>query len=191
MRPFTKNFAIALTSFCAFGIASAHPVAAQNLVYTLNGVTFDDGAVATGYFDYNPTTQTYGTYNITSTNGITDNLLGSNYTESVRANYGYNNDVFVIEQGTDPISTLVLDTLIPATRPGVFALYSGIRNPDGGFQGSGELTPSNIGRVLTSGSLIVTPAAVPEASTVVSFGLLLALGAGGFITARKKATASV
>ena len=37
---------------------------------------------------------------------------------------------------------------------------------------------------------VATPAAVPEASTTVSFGLLLALGLGGAVLARKKAAAS-
>ena len=76
------------------------------------------------------------------------------------------------------------------TAPGVFALLPGSRDPEGGFVNSGELTPSNVGRVMTSGILVVSsPAAVPEASTTVSLGLLLALGTGAFAVARKKKAA--
>lgn len=40
----------------------------------------------------------------------------------------------------------------------------------------------------TQGAFSVQVAAVPEASTTISFGLLLALGMGGVMIARKKAS---
>ena len=42
-----------------------------------------------------------------------------------------------------------------------------------------------------SGTLTLTPAAVPEASPSVSFGVLLALGLGGFMVAAKRKTSGV
>jgi len=42
---------------------------AQNLTYTLSGVTFNDGGTASGSFTYNPTTNTYTNINIVTTTG--------------------------------------------------------------------------------------------------------------------------
>ena len=52
---------------------------------------------------------------------------------------------------------------------------------------------STVGRAISAGSLVATRAPVPEASTTVSFGLLLALGLGGLVIAakRKKAHATL
>jgi hypothetical protein len=59
-----------------------------------------------------------------------------------------------------------------------------VENPNA-FYGSGEFAPD--ARAISGGFLIVSPAAaVPEASTTVSFGLLLALGLGGVVIAKKK-----
>ena len=53
---------------------------------------------------------------------------------------------------------------------------------------TGALIGNNIS--ITSGGTVNGPSPVPEASTTVSFGLLLALGLGGVAAARKKAGAS-
>ena len=47
-------------------------------------------------------------------------------------------------------------------------------------------TQSTGGQFIGLDNVSVTPAAVPEASTTISFGLLLALGLGGVVLARKK-----
>lgn len=55
-----------------------------------------------------------------------------------------------------------------------------------GPQGTLSVTGTNTGGVPDFAAPIVGPAAVPEASTTVSFGLLLALGVGGAAVASRK-----
>ena len=183
---------LALATLASFGLASAaHPASAQDLKFTLDNVKFSDGATATGYFDFNPSDQTFGVYNLTTTNGITDNLLGTHYTGSTRPNSFFTNgvnDVFVIEGGGPfPISTLVLDTTTVVNGPGTYSLLPGQDlNVNQGFSDSGELTAANQGRLISGGNLVVTPAAVPEASSIVSLGLLLGLGGSGLALAARR-----
>ena len=59
-------------------------------------------------------------------------------------------------------------------------------NPAGGFSYFGGTPPGNFGWSFG----VPTPAAVPEASTTVSFGLLLMLGMGGVIVAARKKKAA-
>lgn len=59
-----------------------------------------------------------------------------------------------------------------------------------GYLSFAENNPTPTGDYLDNVSLTQTSAPVPEASTTVSFGLLLALGLGGVIAARKKRLAA-
>ena len=192
MHSFGKNLTLAFIGLCVLGAASARPAAAQNLVYTLSGVTFADGATATGYFDFNPSTDTFGSYNITTTNGVTDSLVGANYTvasglTSSPPFTGFGTDyVFTADSTTANFHSLVLRTQAQSTSPATYALTIGIISPPTFFP-SGEFTPD--ASTIATGSLIVTNA-VPEASTTVSFGLLLMLGGGVVIVARKKKAAT-
>ncbi len=184
---------LTLTGICILGLTTIRPAAAQNLVYTLSGVTFNDGAVATGSFDFNPTTQTFGPYSITTTNGVSDNLTGALYTPTSSKSVagGSGSDAFTFKTNSLVYNYLVLDTSLSATTPGTYSIDPGYNLSLGQFNRSGELAPVNmVARGITTGSLIVTNAPVPEASTTVSFGLLLALGLGGVVVAaRKKKTA--
>lgn len=86
------------------------------------------------------------------------------------------------------------------TIPDVFALQLDPMQPSGMYQGfvtfTGQATtdyPNGDDIELGTGSITLNvPAAVPEASTTVSFGLLLMLGLGGMAVAakRKKSAAS-
>ena len=60
----------------------------------------------------------------------------------------------------------------------------------GNFVGDPGFYADNVGRDTVSFS-VNAPAAVPEASTTVSFGLLLALGLGGLVVSAKRKKASV
>ncbi len=169
------------------------------LTYTLNNVTFNDGAVAFGYFNYNPVFNTFGAYNITTTNGVTDSFTGANYQAGpdVAQPQGLGGGVFDFQNNDatfpDPYTALLLNTEYPADVKGVYPLAPGYNlTPTGGFSGSGEYATQtnalNEARVVATGSLVVS-SAVPEASTTVSFGLLLALGLGGAVLAKKKVRA--
>ena len=184
----TRSLGLSLLTFCALGTAFSQPVSAQNLHYTLDKVTFADGAVATGTFDFNPTTGTFGAYDVTTTNGLTDGLTGLHYlpgssTPSFSSNYA-----FYFSQG---LSKLIFNTVGPDGIPGVLPLQPGTSSSVHQLSASGEFAPPAAGglplsRPISAGNLIATAAAVPEASTTVSLGLLLALSLGGLVIAAKR-----
>jgi len=190
----TIRLGLALTGLCALGVAAARPAAAQNLLYTLSGVTFADGATASGFFNANPTTGVFGALDITTTNGLTDGLLGKHYV--LPATSPYNSPYFAFSFSSG-LNRIVLSVGVDDRIPGVQPLQPG-SSSQGSLTDSGEFaTPvtggSTVARVISAGSLVATGAPVPEASTTVSFGLLLALGLGGLVIAakRKKAHATL
>ncbi len=189
-----KTLALTLLGLCALGLA-ARPAAAQNLEYQLSGVTFNDGAVAFGFFDFNPTTKAFGSFDITTTDGITDALIGAHYTPGFYAPDAItpgNYDIFQFISNDGKYNFLSLGTNVPAESPGFYTIQTGTVGV-GYFSGSGEFASINTAanRVVQTGSLLVTePAAVPEASTTISFGLLLTLGFGGFVVAARKRKAT-
>lgn len=172
----------------------AFPASAQNLQVTLKNVTFNDGATASGYFDYNPTTNVLSNFDINTTNGTSDNLLGSTYSSSGgteglayikdEAFYFYNNadSQMLFDAETDPITGIGTFQLVPgATNP---------NNPTEGLLNSGELAPTfnnegqGYGPRLMSGELVASNILpVPEASTAVIFALVLS---GGVLVLRSR-----
>ena len=191
----TIRLGLALTGLCALGVAAARPAAAQNLLYTLSGVTFADGATASGFFNANPTTGVFGALDITTTNGLTDGLLGKHYV--LPATSPYNSPYFAFSF-LSGLNEIVLSVGVDDRIPGVQPLQPGSFPQGSLLTNSGEFaTPvtggSTVGRAISAGSLVATGAPVPEASTTVSFGLLLALGLGGLVIAakRKKAHATL
>src|SRR5690349_20046028 len=52
-------------------LASAPVGSASTMLLTLDGVTFGDGAVATGSFEFDPVSGFLGTYSIATTDGST------------------------------------------------------------------------------------------------------------------------
>ena len=172
---------------CALAAAAAHPALAQNLTYTLSGVTFSDGAAASGYFIFNPATQSFGDFRITTTDGTTGYQPGGVYdlpaTSTFSAGVGgvaAGNGYFEFDNFAAS-RTLGLATSTEASSPGVVALA--LSNTSFISQ---EFT-GNSTRDITAGFLDITaPAAVPEASPAVSLGLLLMLGAGGLVLAKRR-----
>ncbi len=181
---------LTLVGLCVLSAAAARPAMAQNLTYTLSGVTFSDGAAATGYFIFNPATQSFGTFSITTTSGTTDSLPGGVYAPSTTSttNAGVGgvaggNGYFEFDHFSAS-RTLGLATTAEASSPSEVPLALA----PVGFVSSFEYTGgSNSTRMITAGFLDITaPAAVPEASTTVSLGLLLILGAGSIIASRRR-----
>ena len=191
--PLSRTLCLGLTlaGLCALSAALARPASAQNLTYTLSGVTFSDGAVASGYFIFNPATQSFGTFRITTTDGTTGSQSGGVYalpaTSTFSAGVGgaATGDGYFEFDNFSAGRTLGLATSAEASSPGTvpLALFNS-------SFASREYT-GNATRTITAGFLDITaPAAVPEASTTVSLGLLLALGAGGLVVARRRKSAS-
>ncbi len=188
--PHAIGLGLTVAGLCALSAAAARPVLAQNLTYTLSGVTFSDGAFATGSFVFNPATQSFGTFSITTTDGTTGSQSGGVYalpaTSTVSAGVGgaATGDGYFEFDTSSTGRMLGLATSAEASSPGTvpLALFNS-------SFASREYT-GNATRTITAGFLDITaPAAVPEASTTVSLGLLLALGAGSVIAARRRKSA--
>lgn len=186
--PRTIGLGLTVAGLCVLSAAAARPALAQNLTYTLSGVTFSDGAAASGYFVFNPATQSFGTFSITTTSGTTDSLTGGTYalpaTSTIKAGVGgvaTGNGYFEFDTFSTG-RTLGLATSAEASSPGIIPLAL----MPIGFASSEENTGDST-RTITAGFLdIAAPAAVPEASTTVSLGLLLVLGAGSLVVAKRR-----
>ncbi len=150
-------------------------------------MTFSDGAAASGYFIFNPATQSFGTFSITTTGGATDSVPGGVYappaTGTIKSGLGgaaAGNGYFEFDNFS-AFRTLGLAATAEASSPGIIPLA--LTNT--GFA-SQEITADST-RAITAGFLDITaPAAVPEASTTVSLGLLLMLGAGGLVLVKRR-----
>jgi len=195
---FTSTLGLALFGLCTL-TADVRRVAAQELTATFTGVTFSDGAVATGYFNYNPAMQLLGGFSITTTNGLTDTLTGGHYAPGLGTvtSTSYDSSFNFSTPELPPSfihNFLGLGTTTHITGPGVYLLFLGTDVTPTSFNGSGEFAPAGTAaRGVTAGTLVVTnvlPAAVPEASGTISLGLLLALGLGSVAAARKKRLAA-
>ena len=211
--------ALALTTLAALALTALIPAAvqAQTVTFTLSNVVFDDGGTATGSFAYDFSSSApglfddaYVSYNITTTAGTspvggrTNPPPGTHYMSTVANTGGYRNgDIFYINSNAAPYDTLFLTIPDAPVSPNTYALQPGDFNFPDSIYGSGEGVNGNSDfnngqRYITSGFLVanepVPPlgSPVPEASTTVSCGLLLTLGAGGLIIlARKKKAAAV
>ena len=148
-------------------------------------MTFSDGAVAFGSFVYNPTTNVFGTFSLTTTDGVTNSSLGSSYTQISSETAGADANTFVFVNNASPYNSLdlFLPLTVHASSSGLYTLLTGTVSSPTEIDGSGEFTPT--ARGLSTGSLYVTNA-VPEASAAVSFALLLCLGSAGIAVAVKR-----
>jgi hypothetical protein len=180
--PRTLSLGLTLTVLLALGTTAARPASAQNLQYTLSGVKFTDGATATGFFHADPTAGTFGAFDITTTSGLTDGIVGAHYVSG--SAFPINAPFFAFEflSGT---SLLVLSAGSDTRIPGTLLLQPGSFNAGNHLVNSGESINSAT-RLISTGQLIAAGTPVPEASTTVSFGLLLALGLGGLVIAKRK-----
>ena len=169
------------TVLLAFICLSAPVASATPFLYSLSGVTFEDGATASGYFVYDPTSGIISSYNISTSDGLTG-LNGSHYLFGAGYNYVFNNGFGF---GTDNPSFIFLETFTFAGAPGTYHLFPGHVTGVATFGHSGEFTPdpSNLkwgvaARAIVLGSLVVTPLSVPEAGQSAA---LLGLGLLGLV----------
>jgi hypothetical protein len=204
----TALTALALLASPALLFTTALPASAQNLTFTLSGVTFSDGATASGFFDFNPTTDQVGNFDFTTTNGVTDTATGATYdlaneTPGHLALYeqvyeyppaGPWRYVFMFASGPELTPNEIdLETTVVPNTTGTYTILPGhMYWPIGWFRPSEEITPVSpdhwLQRSVTGGDLVVTPAAVPEASSMISFAILI--GAGACLLIWRKRTAA-
>jgi hypothetical protein len=152
---------VSLTIFTSFGLA--RPSHAVPMLFTLTGVTFNDGATATGSFAFNPTTGNFGTFLITTTTSVSNS--GSTYSSLSGTGTFYlpSPDAFIFDNFSVDSHYLVFSFSGHITGPGTYALDPGVPNGPDSFLGSGEFLDAVLDyRLVTGGFLTVTLQAVPE-----------------------------
>src|SRR5215831_19630367 len=161
---------VALTILTSLALArSSH---AMPMLFTLTGVTLNDGATATGSFVFNPTTGNFGTFLITTTTSVSN--TGSTYSSLAGTSTFYlaSPDAFIFDNFSIDSHYLVFAFSGHITGPGMYALDLGVPNGPDSFLGSGEFVDALLDyRLVTGGFLTVT--GVPEAG-----GTLLSLVIG-------------
>ena len=183
---------LALTILAGLGLSIAPRAAsAQNLLFTLDGVTFEDGATASGSFNYDSTQNVFGAYDITTMSN--DTQTGDHYLGPIIGQSNQNAQldsagrfVFSADYG----HKLYLDTFSPATSSGTFGIIPGYLDSDNNLFLSGEILPNDeIIHTITAGNLIVTdPSAVPEPSASASFAVGTLMLAGLAVVAGRRRT---
>ena len=161
-------FVLGLTLFISFSVGKSS--FAIPFTFTLTGVTFDDGATASGFFVFNPTTGTYGAFNIITSDSAL--FTGSTYSPAVGTDatvptpYSPPPDDFIFDNFSidDHYLNLFSD---PITGPGIFALHPGSAGPMDSFEwvnfSAGDY------RLVTTGFLSVAPlSSVPDTSGTLS-----------------------
>ena len=146
------------------------PASAGPIVWTLSGVTFDDGGIATGSFVYDADLNQYSSVNITTTAGGT--LSGATYI-TVNSNFSPFTGSF-LTTAVDPIGlpTLYLQFLSPLTNAGGTSSIATASNNsfEGPCAASDCLSAGPPLRLVQSGGTVMAVAAVPEPATVVFSG---------------------
>jgi hypothetical protein len=113
---------VALTIFTSLGLARSSD--ATPMLFTLTGVTFNDGATATGSFAFNPTTGNFGAFLITTTTSVSN--TGSTYSSLVGTST-FNlasPDAFVFDNFSIDSHYLVFSFSGHITSPGVYGYRS-------------------------------------------------------------------
>jgi hypothetical protein len=144
-------------------------------VFTLSGVTFDDGGKATGTFSTNDALNSLVNYDITTSGGT---LTGFEYTPATTSSFSSLPAILVLE-------TSGLEHLIQLTFTGLTA--AGAPITIGQFD-SFEQDPTGAHRQVTGGSVV--GAAVPEPSSLALAGTA-AVAALGLVARRRRAASRV
>ncbi len=170
---------LALTLFSS--LALARSAVAVPFLYTLTGVTFDDGAAATGSFIFDPNAGTYGAFDIKTSDGLV--FSGSHYSPGAGTGTDFlaSPDAYIFDNFGVDSHYLNFSYSGHITAPGVYALEIGSPNGPGSFSNSGEFVNSSLDyRLLTTGSLTVTStSSVPDTGgTLLSLTLGIAAVAG-------------
>jgi hypothetical protein len=184
-----------LAQAVALAVLAPHSSTAEPLLFTLTGVTFNDGAIAEGSFILDPSTQVYGAFNITTGVGFDPFHIGSNYgtvagtTTQYFPGAGGFPDAFIFNNMAFDGHALALGLFgdIHISGPGTYTLNRGQSAGPGIFDLSGEFVNMNSAtinyRLLTNGSLIVTDI-VPEPASWILATMGLVVGMSYFYRRR-------
>jgi hypothetical protein len=170
-------------------LALARSSDATPMRFTLTGVTFNDGSTATGSFIFNPSNQTYGTFNVITSSSLS--YSGSIYSAGTGTgtNFLSSPDAFIFDNFSIDSHYLVLAFSGHITNPGVYALEPGVPHGQGTFSWSGEFVDMALGyRLITGGFLTVTlPSGVPENGGTLLSLMIGIIALSGFHLFRQRA----
>jgi len=115
-------------------------------------------------------------------------LANSSDPSDLRVTYGQVGSA-ISSIGTVALGTFQVNILQPLPAAGTVLSFGPIGSPDAPTNGSQIYDVNGINILTDVTGTLLTPAAVPEASSVVSFGLLLILGLGGLRVSVKRRAA--
>ncbi|WP_413175182.1 hypothetical protein [Anabaena azotica] len=150
-------------------VSGASP--AQALTWNLNNVQFQDGATATGSFDYNATTSTYSNVSITLSNGT---IYSSRSFNTSNLNFVQPYRFSLCSNGSGCFSSQYLYLIFSSNltnTPGTLSVIGhsyGLTNTSGIISSSSAL----VGGTLSSAAV---PFDIPGGATIPTFGSLFAL----------------
>ena len=179
LRRYVAAFSLAVAIACSFGLARS--TSAVPLLFTLTGVTFNDGATASGSFIFDPDTEMFGAFNIATTDSLS--YMGATYSSSNASIAGFPDsggspDVFTFDNNIDHYLQFLYSGHI--TAPGIYALQPGSDSGQGYPVDAFEYVDNSNYRIMTGGFFTVTGlASVPETggtSLSLTIGLMAIAG---------------
>lgn len=161
------------------------PSFASTILWTLNGVTFEDTGTASGTFTTDPTTGAVTSFNIVTTLGST--LGGTTYNSSpysAEDNFLFANSFAIIAPNALLLPVINLAFLNPLTGAGANPLQVSFALPTNQVAFECSDNTCEIARFATAGSAIGVVEAIPEPSTWAM--LILGFAGLGFLAYRRK-----
>lgn len=189
------RYLIAIAAAIAFFSA---PAFAVPVVWTVSGVTFDDGGTASGQFTFDPDTKTFGHFSISVAGGNLGNFPAITYAQTNASAFEDNlsnpQDSVLFELNDGSQRTLRMTPVSALSNSGGTVALN--LNTSGGNSGGVECFNCGPARTITAGSLVGVPPPplssvrnAPMLSTWATILLGLTVAAVGLLAGRRKARA--